>query len=249
MRRWSKVLVGLWLLLWPGMSWGAYGEIQDDGLIYHLYHLNGDYSDATGNKDFFEENSPSPTEVQAYFSTGYDFAAGDTALKVQNTTTPPVNPDQWETGTILVWYYRDFLSTDSSTRREIWSIEGNFLAFQWETSLNWNLVFDGISANLDETFAPSYIDYHTWTQLVFTWDSTTDDYRFYTNGIKVFDVATSTGGLVLKSNYDLRIGNNFAKSTPGEGIYDEYVLLGTVLSDSQIKHIYAMQKGKYGVIN
>ena len=88
MQRVLSVIIGLWLLLWPGLSWGAYGEIQPDGSFFEaIWHLN-DNSDpesdsGSGGYDLAYSGSPSFVNT-GNFGGGYNI---DSSNKFSNSSS------------------------------------------------------------------------------------------------------------------------------------------------------------------
>ena len=246
MKRLVRWMLIFSVILWPIIGWGAYGEIQPTitSDISGLWHLNDNDSaedDDSGNSyDLSKEDSPTFLQ-NAILAGGYNFDGTDDGLYSSSLRGDYTSPgDQ----TISVW-----VKIGNSSQTDV-AIAGFFRSGYWE-SYGRGLYYDngqicamGEADNDNSVLCENLTDTTNWYHVVGVFSNSG---ALYINGEQ-----KQTGSLDNSWEYYFGVSVSCGNVSSCEGnntfngSIDEVILWERALTASEIRAIYAMQKGAYG---
>jgi hypothetical protein len=254
MKRIVSLLISLWLLVWPGgIGWAVYGEIKPDTDIdvNHLYHFENLNDSAIAGLNLSTAGSPTLVNT-GKFGNAYDL---DGSSDYFTASGDFVDTTVW---TITMWVYVQGTGGGALSR--------NFLLLQRKTGTGAQLGFyisgraedggvdilriyvsDSDSVSLYPA-ADTTITRNQWEFLAVSLDAT--NLKVYLNAIEVATAAQSyTGNFTTSTSLWSLGGASDSAEGRFNGILDEFVFYDTGKTVAEIKQIYAMQKGHYGIIS
>jgi hypothetical protein len=217
---------------------GVYGEIQPDGTysIQRLYHLNGNANDDSGNGDTGSVSGATSVNT-GQFGQAYDFnGSSDYIETAYYPSAAPASASVWVKFSSVTGN-RLFLGThDEDNHRFYIGIKDTRYFFAAGNS------YKGWSSGVSHNFSTG-----TWYYIVLVLDGSTAHY--YVDGAEVDSFSysfsgTSTDWLPIGANR-----NNGSFQYYFYGTLDEVVIYNRALSATEIRRIYAMQKGMFGIVN
>lgn len=227
----------------PVLLWSEqYGELQVDGLysVQGLWHLNGDATDSSGNNNNGVVNGATATQ-SGKFGQAYTFNGSSDYISINSLIGFDGN-----TGSIIIWGY----DTKASKSMDVYLINiyasynyrfriqinsSNNLEFFWKAITDWTL-----------TSLNSW-NINVWHQMAITWNTSAGELILYLDGEQVdFDdtLNRTWSGTPTTNAIGARYNGGFSYF---QGDIDEICLYSRVLSAEEIRAIYALQKGAYGI--
>jgi hypothetical protein len=226
------------ILLTPILLWATYGEIQPDGdSIVGLWHLNGNMLDATANGNNGSAVGDATSTNAGVLGQAYIFDGSGDFISIADSADFDIDYI-----TVTFWGYLD--STRSGWDGFL-GREDNYAVYV--NSADPPKVYAYIENTLAEFKIISSlrtIAYDTWYFFALTYDGTT--LILYINAEE--EASDTLSGTLQFVDEPFRIGEN-PTGTDLDGKIDEVVLYDVPLTVDEIRQIYAMQKGNYGVIN
>jgi hypothetical protein len=222
----------------------TYGELQDDGVDFEaIYHLNGDATDATGNHNgTLGTSAYAPSVTNAVFGQGYTFDGGDyisaSAL--------------FSIGTQTTWTFLWWAKTSSTGNQDYvfnhTTISGGTYIWckrkDWGTTLECRDYVSWTASNLESTTA---INDGNWHQYALVKESTSSHY-LYIDGELVDTEMTDVGTTAVGGGTFIIGGDDDTPTVGWIGSLDELVVLTTGLTATEIRQLYHMQMGTYGIV-
>jgi hypothetical protein len=224
------------------LVFGAYGEIQDDAIgCWHLNDNSDPESDSCGSNDGDLLNSPTYTNA-GVFGGAYDFDSDDNKCINLGHDASLITGDDIS---IMAWINID---ADSGPAYIVAQREG--------TSQNWIFYLNGLGLRFYGTDTANYmtasssLSLDTWTHIAVAYDDDTNTGKLYINGEDVTD--DNTANDIDADSYNTYIGARGSASSCSysvDGLIDEVILWDRELSAAEIRQLYALQKGGYGIVD
>ena len=243
------------MLAWPGIGWGAYGEQINTGDAEIIYHFEGDCADSgIGADDTCTPTSTAYTQ-SGYFGQGIQFDNGTN----DSVTVPYTNIVGFNSGTIEFWIKT--VDAGASLLR-IYSISDadqvTDTTFLFAESTAPYIRFSNTQNNIIELrfeVAENIFD-QAWHYIAIVAGSGYNwicvDGSFPTVSFPYGSASTSSFSDINNPSHSY-IGQLYYNSInyyDMDGILDEFVIYpGKTFTKAEIRARYAMQKGKYGVID
>jgi hypothetical protein len=235
------------ILLTPVILWATYGEIQDDGNIEGLWHLNGSLLDATANNHDCSIYGTVTSTYDCIFDQCYNFAGASDELSCGNSLTIDT------TLTVGVWIY----ATSDSKNDRIMGRHNNSPQYGWalmryKTTDSILLGYSNLGTDWSQiTSGTDTFELNQWYFIVLTYDGS--NFRIYFNGEEDTSgdfPSAWTLNIHESTTANFEIGNVTNAGDSWTGRIDEvFIRTDVALTAAEIRAIYAMQKGMYGVIN
>lgn len=250
----ALLLIGLAVFGLVRLALGAYGEIQPDGVnIVGLWHLNessGDASDSSGNGYTCSEVNTVP------YAPGFLGNAADLNGTNDSFDCGDINEfDALDAFSICVWLYHDTITTDDGIyskvdgngyvlflRDDVASVSGRTDCYKFYI----NDTDDTDQMYLETSLNSSPLQ--AWTFVCATYeDNNVTGARVFINAEEDAFSPRSTADInnIDSGGATVKIGQHTAH--PFDGRIDEFVIYNRALSAAEIKQLYAMQKGGYGI--
>jgi hypothetical protein len=179
-----------------------------------------------------------PVLATAQFGSGRNFAPTNDYARFSSSA---INLNE---GTFTMWINPD-TAYDDNTQRALFDSDGARHATAKRTANDFWMYNDGRSTFFDISAVWTQ---STWQWVVFVYNKTGNVQKLYWNGDEVTSASSSgTWGSTSLGTYGY-VGNNaVSKTLAFDGTIDEVVVYDRVLTAVEIKQIYAMQRGGYGV--
>jgi hypothetical protein len=225
----AVLLLGLGLFGLVRLALGAYGELESDAIgCWHLNDNDSTETDSCGSNNM--SMSGETYTSNGYLGGAYQFTDDEASTGYQPDGSD-VSVTMWikindKTGTYTVM----FGCNDGSNHRLYFGLfsAGNVIFLGWGTGYKNSTAYSWSTGK--------------WYYLVFTVAS--DSVTFYINGAAEDSL---TGTTFSGTSSDTAKVGGFGVYRIVDAIIDEVVIYDRALSAAEIKQLYAMQKGSYGV--